>query len=134
MMEGSPNAKVVSLEIDPYLKKWLSDCLEKFPDFLKRHEVMVGPALESLPKLTGQFDMVFVDANKAEYKRYVEVMLERDLIAPGGTIICDNVLYNGYPYLSSHFDDLDTNNEDAVDEHAEEVHDEENNVHECAKW
>merc|ERR1719281_939571 len=104
MMEGSSIAKVVSLEIDPYLKKWLSDCLEKFPDFLKRHEVKVGPALESLPKLTGQFDMVFVDANKAEYKRYVEVMLERDLIAPGGTIICDNVLYNGYPYLSSHFD------------------------------
>merc|ERR1712224_957110 len=104
MMEGSPNAKVVSLEIDPYLKKWLSDCLSKFPDFLKRHEVMVGPALESLPKLTGQFDMVFVDANKSEYKRYVEVMLEKDLIAPGGTIICDNVLYNGYPYLNSHFD------------------------------
>merc|ERR1712224_763104 len=104
MMEGSPNAKVVSLEIDPYLKKWLSDCLSKFPDFLKRHEVMVGPALESLPKLTGQFDMVFVDANKSEYKRYVEVMLEKDLIAPGGTIFCDNILYNGYPYLNSHFD------------------------------
>merc|ERR1712118_656276 len=104
MMEGSSTAKVVSLEIDPYLNKWLSDCLEKFPDFRKRHEVMVGPALESLPKLTGQFDMVFVDANKAEYKRYVEVMLERDLIAPGGTIICDNVLYNGYPYLDCHFD------------------------------
>merc|ERR1711939_1112743 len=97
-------AKVVSLDIDPYLKKWLSDCLEKFPDIRKRHEIVVGPALESLPKITGQFDMVFVDANKSEYKRYVELMLERDLIAPGGTIICDNVLYNGYPYLASHFD------------------------------
>lgn len=104
IMEGSPDVKVVSLEIDPYLKEWLSDCLAKFPDVLKRHEVMLGPALESLPKLTGQFDMVFVDANKSEYKRYVELMLERDLIAPGGTIICDNVLYNGYPYVSSHFD------------------------------
>merc|ERR1719311_1994396 len=104
MLEGSPAAKVVSLEIDPYLKKWLSDCLEKFPDFLKRHEVVLGPALDSLPQLTGQFDMVFVDANKSEYKRYVEVMLEKDLLAPRGTIICDNVLYNGYPYLSSHFD------------------------------
>jgi hypothetical protein len=82
----------------------LSDCLEKFPDILKRHEVMVGPALDSLPKLTGQFDMVFVDANKSEYKRYVEVMLEKDLLAPGGTIFCDNILYNGYPYLDSHFD------------------------------
>merc|ERR1719284_907388 len=103
-MEGSPGSRVVSLEIDPYLKKWLSDCLEKFPDMANRHEIVVGPALESLPKLTGQFDMVFVDANKAEYKRYVEVMLERDLIAPGGTIVCDNVLYNGYPYVPSHFD------------------------------
>merc|ERR1712054_428104 len=42
--------------------------------------------------------------NKSEYKRYVEVMLERNLIAPGGTIVCDNVLYNGYPYVPSHFD------------------------------
>jgi len=65
---------------------------------------MLGPALESFPKLTGQFDMVFVDANKSEYKRYVELMLERDLLAPGGTIFCDNILYNGYPYLNSHFD------------------------------
>merc|ERR1719311_1198819 len=104
MLEGSPTANVVSLDIDPYLKKWLGDCLENFPDFRKRHEIVVGPALESLAKITGQFDMAFVDANKSEYKRYVEVMLERDLIAPGGTIICDNVLYNGYPYLSSHFD------------------------------
>jgi len=104
MMEGSPTANVVSLEIDPYLKKWLSDCLEKFPDIRKRHEVMLGPALESLPKLTGQFDMVFVDANKSEYKRYVELILEKDLLAPGGTIFNDNILYNGYPYLNSHFD------------------------------
>jgi len=104
MLEGSPTANVVSLDIDPYLKKWLGDCLENFPDFRKRHEIVVGPALDSLAKITGQFDMAFVDANKSEYKRYVEVMLERDLIAPGGTIICDNVLYNGYPYLSSHFD------------------------------
>lgn len=104
MLEGCQDAHVVSLEIDPYLKAWLEECLQKFPDILERHEVMVGPALKSIPNLTGQFDMVFVDANKSEYKRYVEVMLERDLIAPGGTIICDNVLYNGYPYVPSHFD------------------------------
>merc|ERR1719230_409430 len=104
MMEGSPSTTVTSLEIDPYLKGWLQDCLQPFPDILKRHEIVLGPALDSLPKLTGQFDMVFVDANKSEYKRYVELMLEKDLLAPRGTIICDNVLYNGYPYLSSHFD------------------------------
>merc|ERR1711879_94824 len=104
MLEGWPTAKVVSLEIDPYLKGWLSSCLEQFPQISERHEIIVGPALESLPKLDGTFDMVFIDANKAEYKSYVERILAEGLLAAEGMIICDNVLYNGYPYVNSHFD------------------------------
>mmetsp|Transcript_51631 Transcript_51631/g.165287 ORF Transcript_51631/g.165287 Transcript_51631/m.165287 type:complete len:556 (-) Transcript_51631:300-1967(-) len=104
MLEGWPTAHVVSLEIDPYLKDWLASCLAGLPAIADRHEVVVGPALDSLPKLHGQFDLVFVDANKAEYKRYVELILEHGLLAPAGMIVCDNVLYNGYPYAHSHFD------------------------------
>merc|ERR1719420_2312182 len=104
MLEGSPDTNVVSLEIDPYLKGWLADCLKAFPDVAGRHEVVVGPALDSLPKLEGEFDMVFVDANKAEYRRYVELILEHKLLSSRGVIICDNVLYNGYPYAHQHFD------------------------------
>jgi len=106
MLEGSPASRVVSLEIDPYLKTWLNDCLANFPELRERHEIVVGPALESMKtnSMVGQFDMVFVDANKAEYMAYVQTLLERNLLAPGGTIICDNILYNGYPYTSSHFD------------------------------
>jgi NAD(P)-dependent dehydrogenase (short-subunit alcohol dehydrogenase family)/predicted O-methyltransferase YrrM/predicted dehydrogenase len=104
MLEGSSKSHVVSLEIDPYLKGWLGDCLKSFPDVAVRHEVVVGPALESLPKLEGEFDMVFVDANKAEYKRYVELILEHNLLSSRGVIVCDNVLYNGYPYTNPHFD------------------------------
>jgi len=104
MLEGVPSTRVVSLEIDPYLKSWLSDCLVNFPEIARRHEVVLGPALDSLPKLTGEFDLVFVDANKAEYHRYVELILERNLLSPSGVIVCDNVLYNGYPYVHSHFD------------------------------
>jgi caffeoyl-CoA O-methyltransferase len=105
MLEASLASHVVSLEIDPYLKGWLAECLQKeFPDLAARHEVVVGPALASLPKLQGEFDMVFVDANKAEYKRYVELILEHKLLSPQGVIIADNVLYNGYPYAHQHFD------------------------------
>jgi transaldolase len=106
MLEGSPTVEVVSLEIDPYLKDWLQTCLTSAgcAHFLDRHHIMLGPALESLPKLKGTFDMVFVDANKAEYKQYVEDILSFNLLAPGGVIICDNVLYNGLPYTSNHFD------------------------------
>merc|ERR1711908_31785 len=52
----------------------------------------------------GTFDMVFIDANKAEYKDYVKTILEKNLLAPEGMIVCDNILYNGYPYVDSHFD------------------------------
>lgn len=105
MLEGAPTAEVVSLEIDPYLKGWLADCLKEFPEIAKRHRIVLGPALESLPGLKGEsFDLIFIDANKAEYKRYVELILEHGLLSPTGTIVADNILYNGYPYVSSHFD------------------------------
>jgi len=106
MLEGSQGSQVVSLEIDPYLKGWLASCLADagMSDLARRHEVVIGPALDSLPKLEGQFDLVFVDANKAEYKRYVELILEHELLSPSGAIVCDNILYNGYPYVHSHFD------------------------------
>jgi caffeoyl-CoA O-methyltransferase len=104
MLEGWPSAKVVSLEIDPYLKGWLASCLEDFPELRERHEILLGPALDSLPTLEGEFDMVFIDANKAEYKDYVQKILDGNLLAKDGVIVCDNILYNGYPYVSSHFD------------------------------
>jgi len=106
MLEGTVDTEVVSLEIDPYLKGWLADCLCKadLDDIAKRHTVVLGAALDSLPTLEGEFDMVFVDANKAEYKRYVEIILERNLLSASGVIVCDNILYNGYPYVHSHFD------------------------------
>merc|ERR1719181_1917780 len=92
-MEGCPDTNVVSLEIDAFLKTWLAECLVAFPDIAKRHEIVVGPALDSLPKLEGTFDMVFIDANKAEYKDYVQKILAENLLAPEGMIVCDNILY-----------------------------------------
>jgi len=105
MLEGAPCAEVVSLEIDPYLKTWLGDCLAEFPTIAKRHRIVLGPALDSIPTLKGEsFDLIFIDANKAEYKRYVELILEHGLLSPSGAIVADNILYNGYPYVPSHFD------------------------------
>jgi caffeoyl-CoA O-methyltransferase len=104
MLEGWPSAKVVSLEIDPYLKDWLTSCLAHFPELRERHEIVLGPALDSLPNLEGEFDMVFIDANKAEYKDYVQQILDGNLLSENGVIVCDNILYNGYPYVDSHFD------------------------------
>merc|ERR550539_1446753 len=62
LLEGSPNSEVVSLEIDPYLKTWVGDCLAPFPDVARRHTVVPGPAPETMQRLDARapFDLVFV--------------------------------------------------------------------------
>ncbi|MFE2096853.1 O-methyltransferase [Streptomyces sp. NPDC059468] len=60
-------------------------------------EVRVGPALESLPKLADEnpppFDLVFIDADKANNRHYVEWALR--LSRAGSLIIVDNVVRGG---------------------------------------
>ncbi|MFE3635158.1 O-methyltransferase [Streptomyces cellostaticus] len=60
-------------------------------------EVRVGPALESLPKLADEnpapFDLVFIDADKANNAHYVEWALR--LSSAGSLIVLDNVVRGG---------------------------------------
>ena len=69
-------------------------------DFFKKanqdHKIqtIIKPALESLKDLkNNKFDMVFIDADKMNYKEYYEKSLE--LLSKGGLIIIDNVLWHG---------------------------------------
>jgi caffeoyl-CoA O-methyltransferase len=99
------DGKVTSLDIDPFLKTWVEDVSKNFPEGAK-HEIVVGPALDSLKVLDAsvKYDLVFIDANKAEYKGYLECLLERELLADDAMILADNTLYVGYPYLSDTYD------------------------------
>ena len=57
-------------------------------------ETKIKPALESLDELKNiKFDMVFIDADKMNYKKYYERSLK--LVNKGGLIIIDNVLWHG---------------------------------------
>ena len=69
-------------------------------DFFKKanqdHKIqtIIKPALESLKELkNNKFDMVFIDADKMNYKEYYEKSLE--LLYKGGLIVVDNVLWHG---------------------------------------
>jgi caffeoyl-CoA O-methyltransferase len=59
----------------------------------RKISVRMGPALDTMRDLTGPFDLVFIDADKPNYVRYYRRAL--DLVAPGGVILVDNVLWNG---------------------------------------
>ena len=57
-------------------------------------KTIIKPALESLDDLkNNKFDMIFIDADKMNYKEYYEKSLK--LINKGGLIIIDNVLWHG---------------------------------------
>ena len=58
-----------------------------------RIEIRLGPALETIDTLEGPFDLVFIDADKPNYKAYYEAVLP--LLAENGLVIADNVLWSG---------------------------------------
>jgi predicted O-methyltransferase YrrM len=59
----------------------------------KKIDLRIGPALETLKKLKGPFDFVFIDADKGNYLNYYERCLK--LVRRGGLIAIDNVLWSG---------------------------------------
>ena len=62
----------------------------------KKIKTIIKPALESIEKLkedNNYFDIVFIDADKDNYKKYYDNTLE--LIKKNGLIIIDNVLWHG---------------------------------------
>ena len=52
-----------------------------------------GDAKEVLPTLEGQYDMIFMDAAKAQYGNFFPHCMR--LLKPGGLLVSDNVLYKG---------------------------------------
>ncbi len=60
-----------------------------------RVEIRIGPAGESLEAMaaTPTFDFAFIDADKAGYPEYYELVLAR--MRPGGLVLLDNMLQSG---------------------------------------
>ena len=61
--------------------------------YADRITVHVGPALETIERLEGGFDFVFIDADKENYLSYYEALVPR--LADGGLMALDNTLWSG---------------------------------------
>jgi predicted O-methyltransferase YrrM len=61
--------------------------------FADRITLHLGPALETIARLEGEFDLVFVDADKGGYVDYYEATLPR--LSERGVIVVDNTLRDG---------------------------------------
>ena len=103
MAEALPaDGEVVACEVDAYVAEFAQKCFQESPAGHKI-SVKVAPALETMKQLAAAgevFDLVFIDADKAGYIDYLDLLLTTGLLAPNGLICADNTLMQGQPYLS----------------------------------
>lgn len=93
LAEGlAPDGVLHTIEGNEELTYLIRDYLEK-AGLTERVQLHVGDALELIPTLGEDFDLVFLDANKVEYRQYLELVADR--IRPGGLLLADNVLWSG---------------------------------------
>lgn len=66
----------------------------------------LGNAINIIPKLDKTFDLVFIDADKSNYPKYLEIILPK--LTKGSVILSDNVLWSGKVVEEQKKDDIDT--------------------------
>ena len=92
LARGAPEARVVSIDTDPERLAVARGYLER-AGVAGRVELIEGAALEVLPRLSGPFDLAYVDAVKKEYRRYLDQLVPK--LRVGGVVALDNLLWKG---------------------------------------
>ena len=92
MAEGLIDGEIHTVEIDDELEDFICEHFEASPRREQIH-LHIGDAAMVVPQLGGQFDLVFIDANKRNYCDYYHLVMP--LVPVGGFIIADNTLWDG---------------------------------------
>jgi predicted O-methyltransferase YrrM len=81
--------RLVTIEYDPVRAKELADNIKRagLSDIV---QVVAGDAFQQIPKITGTFDFVFLDAWKKDYKRFYDMVFPR--LDKGGLFLAHNVV------------------------------------------
>jgi caffeoyl-CoA O-methyltransferase len=87
-----PGGRIDTLDIEPKHAEVAQRYFDRSPhgDKITLH---LGPALETIGSLEGEFDFVFIDADKDNYDAYYEAVLPR--LSERGLIAIDNTLWSG---------------------------------------
>lgn len=81
--------RLVTIEYDPVRAKEAAANIQRagLSDIV---QVIAGDAFAAIPKLPGQFDLVFLDAWKPDYKKFFDMVFPR--VTPGGLFLAHNVI------------------------------------------
>lgn len=93
MAEGlHPQGKIITIDNNEELKDILDQHLLS-SEFSNQIEFKLGAALDIIPTLENDIDLVFIDADKPNYSNYFDAVIDK--MRPGGFILADNVLWSG---------------------------------------
>lgn len=99
MAYGLPEGgHIDALEINDEMEELIREGFER-AGVTDRITLIIGDALDTLNRLEGPYDLIFMDANKRQYCDYYEKALP--LLRPGGLLIADDVLWDGKLYEST---------------------------------
>lgn len=101
LAEGLANGgKLITIDVNEELESMVKAYISK-AGMEERILPMIGDAIEIIPTLEDEFDIVFIDADKKNYCAYYDLVFDK--VRSGGYIIADNVLWSGkvlQPYES----------------------------------
>ena len=89
----SPNGRIDTIERDKERVEEAKENIKKV-GVEEKIKIYEGDAVEILPTLNDQYDVVFIDAAKGKYPFFLEQALR--MINEKGIILADNILYKGY--------------------------------------
>ncbi len=84
--------KLYTIDINAELEEDVKSFFLK-ADVSRGTEYIIGNAINVIPTITEQFDLVFLDADKKKYVEYLDILVPK--MNPGALLITDNVLWKG---------------------------------------
>jgi predicted O-methyltransferase YrrM len=94
-----------TIDINEELVDFQRKYFDKSP-FSKQIIQHLGNALDIVPKINKTFDLIFIDADKENYPKYFEIIIDK--LNKGGVILSDNVLWSGKVIEPLQPDDIST--------------------------
>ena len=93
LAEGlAPEGKLITIDINEELENKVNKYFDE-AGLSSRVQYHIGDATKIVSTLDGPFDLVFIDADKENYSRYYDMVIDK--VREGGIILADNVLWSG---------------------------------------
>ena len=99
--KGSLHTIDINEELEDFQRKYFD--LSNYSEMITQH---IGDAREIIPTINEKFDLVFIDADKPNYPKYFDIIIDK--MNPGGVILSDNVLWSGKVIQELNPNDLST--------------------------